>query len=71
MSKRTKILGLVASIVSGSWLFGCGCSLPKLGCGCGPSFDLAGFCKGIFTKGMVDQWCIDMIFDWLQEDLFS
>ncbi len=71
MSNKTKIFGLVASVMGGSWLFGCGCGcLPKIGNPfCGANF--AGFCKGLFTKGIVDSWCIDMVTDWLAEDIFG
>jgi hypothetical protein len=63
MSKKTKIIGLVSSVMGGSWLFGCGCAIPSLGFG--------DFCEGLFTKGIVDNWCIDMITDWLAEDIFG
>ncbi|MBN1347156.1 MAG: hypothetical protein JXQ73_30975 [Phycisphaerae bacterium] len=63
MSKATKLAALVASVLGGSWLFACGCP-------CG-GLDLSGFCRGVFTKGIVDNWCIDMVTDWLREDIFS
>jgi hypothetical protein len=62
MSKATKVLTLIASAATGTMLT-CGCSCPSL--------DLSGFCKGLFTRGIVDNWCIDMVTDWLREDIFS
>jgi hypothetical protein len=33
--------------------------------------DLGGWCEGIFAKGITDMWCVDLVLDWLREDLFS
>ncbi len=60
MSKTTKILGAIAATLGGSTVFG----------GCG-GLGLEGFWEGLFTQGISDNWLIDMVLDWLREDLFS
>jgi len=62
MSKVTKVLGVIVTALGGSTVLN--------GCGWG-DWGWEGFWSGIFTKGMVDNWLIDMIQDWLREDIFS
>ncbi len=57
MSKTTKIVGLAVTALGGTTLFN--------GCGWG------GFWDGIFQQGIVDNWLIDMVLDWLREDIGS
>ena len=57
MLKRSKVLVFLATAVSGT----------LLGSGCG----FGGFGQGLFAKGFVDSWWLDILTDWLNEDLFS
>lgn len=59
MLKRSKILALVATAVTGIVYDGCGWGLG------------GGFAEGFLAKGFVDKWWIDVITDWLNEDLFG
>lgn len=56
MLKRSKIVALIATAMG---------SVFQLG-GC-----LDGFGEGLLAKGFVDKWWIDVITDWLNEDLFG
>ena len=55
MLKRSKISTFLAMAVSGCLLGG----------GCG----LSGFGNGLLAQGFVDNWWIDVVTDWLAEDL--
>lgn len=57
MLKRSKIAAFVAATVSAT-LFGGGCGW-------------GGFGEGLFAQGIVDNVWIDIVTDWLNEDLFS
>jgi len=57
MLKRSKIAAFVAAAVSAT-LFGGGCGW-------------GGFSEGIFAKGLVNNIWIDIVTDWLNEDLFG
>ncbi len=59
MLKRSKIVAFIATAISGSLLGG--------GCGGG----LGGFGEGLFRRGLVDNFFIDIVTDWLNEDLFG
>jgi hypothetical protein len=59
MLKRTKILALIA--MTGSIFHFGGCS----------SGLFNGFGEGWFAKGFVNNWWVDVITDWLNEDLFG
>jgi hypothetical protein len=56
MLKSSKIVALIAT-AAGTVLAG----------GCG----LNGFAEGFFAKGFIDKWWVDVITDWLNEDLFG
>ena len=57
MLKRSKIAAFVAATV-GATLFGGGCGL-------------GGFGRGLFAQGFTGNIWIDVVTDWLNEDLFS
>jgi hypothetical protein len=55
MSNGRKLLLSVVALVSGAVLNGC----------------WGGFTEGLFAKGFTDNWVLDVVTDWLNEDLFS
>lgn len=55
--KMRKISGLIAATLGGSCLLN--------GCGWGD------FWQGWVTEGIVDNRIVDMVLDWLREDIFS
>ena len=60
MSKGRRILLSLTALLGGLTLGGC---LGGLG--------LGDFQEGLFAKGFVDNWMLDVLTDWLNEDLFS
>ena len=56
MSKGRRILLALAALLGGGAL--------SQGC-------LGGFQAGLLAKGFTDNWLLDVLTDWLNEDLFS
>ena len=60
MSKGHRILLSLTALLGGLTLGGC---LGGLG--------LGDFQAGLFAKGFTDNWLLDVVTDWLNEDLFG
>ena len=78
MLKVTKVLGVtLASLAGLVSLTGCLApvwvprigNLGALGRGWGDGLD--DFWTGVVSQGIVDSWAVDMVLDWLREDIFS
>jgi hypothetical protein len=57
MSNGRKLLLAVFALLGGATLNGC--------------LSWGGFTEGLFAKGFTDNWYLDVLTDWLNEDLFS
>ena len=57
MSKARKVVMYLTAVLGGSALIGCG--------------GWGGFYEGLLHKGFVDNWWMDVVTDWLNEDLFG